>query len=171
MVVGVCRVSLWIEESQSLKDKRSVLRRIKDRVSQKFNCAIAEVGSLDELQDAELGFAVVSNERGFTQAMVQKILTFVDELGLGKVLDDEQDYVDYGDGALAGVSTEDYSHWEPEEPSPPGTASAKGRVIRPPSVVTEEDYPWDSPQGSEEKPAALRAQPPSPPTEADGGSR
>ena len=44
MVVGVCRISLMIEESQSLKDKRSVLRRIKDRVQQKYNCAITKVG-------------------------------------------------------------------------------------------------------------------------------
>ena len=44
MVVGVCRVTLMVPESHSLKEKRMVLRRIKDRVANKFNCAIAEVG-------------------------------------------------------------------------------------------------------------------------------
>src|SRR5215510_10055269 len=97
MVVGVCRVSLLLEESQSLKDKRSVLRRIKDRVAQKWNCAIAEVGDADVWQSAQLGFAVVSNERGYTQSVVQKILAFIDDLGIGKVVDDEQDYIDYGE--------------------------------------------------------------------------
>ena len=110
MVVGVCLVSLMIEESQSLKDRRSVLRRIKDRVAQKYNCAIAEVGDLDEWQSAELGFSVVSNEYGFTQSMVQKILTFIEDLAVAKVIDDEQDFITYGD-EVGGEP----SHWEPEK--------------------------------------------------------
>ncbi len=147
MVVGVCRVSLLIEESQSLKDKRSVLRRIKDRVTQKFNCAIAEVGDPDSWQAAQLGFAVVSNERGFTQSMVQKILTFIDDLAMGKLIDDEQDYIDYGEGALEGSSVGDYPHWETDEPSPP----KPGPILVRPKAPTlpadnREAYPWDSPQ-------------------------
>ena len=111
MVVGVCRVTLMISESHSLKEKRMVLRRIKDRVANKFNCAIAEVGDADNWQSAELGFAVVSNEHGFTQAMVQKILAFIEELAVAKVIDDEQDFVNYGDEDLEGG----VDHWEPEK--------------------------------------------------------
>jgi uncharacterized protein YlxP (DUF503 family) len=114
MVVGVCRVTLMISESHSLKEKRMVLRRIKDRVANKFNCAIAEVGNQDEWQSAELGFAVVSNELGFTQSMVQKILQFIEDLAVAKITDDEQDYVNYGDEDL-GDSSGDYKHWEPDE--------------------------------------------------------
>ncbi len=90
-----------------------VLRRIKDRVANKFNCAIAEVGDQDDWQSAELGFAVVSNEYGFTQSMVQKILAFIEDLAVAKVVDDEQDYVTYGDDV--GGET---AHWEPDEDSP-----------------------------------------------------
>src|ERR1700752_3490196 len=100
MVVGVCRVTLMVSESHSLKEKRMVLRRIKDRVSNKFNCAIAEVGDQDNWQSAQLGFAVVSNEHGFTQSMVQKILTFIEELAVAKIVDDEQDFVQNGDEDL-----------------------------------------------------------------------
>src|SRR4029079_18327138 len=120
MVVGVCRVTLMVPESHSLKEKRMVLRRIKDRVANKFNCAIAEVGDQDEWQSAELGFAVVSNELGFTQSMVQKILQFIEDLAVAKVTDDEQDYVQYGD--QVGGET---PHWEPEEPSPMPTSHAR----------------------------------------------
>src|SRR5947208_10351845 len=118
MVIGVCRVTLMVPESHSLKEKRMVLRRIKDRVANKFNCAIAEVGDQDVWQSAQLGFAVVSNERGFTQSMVQKILAFIDDLAVAKLTDDEQDYVDYGEEIMEGSSSGSYSHWEPEEPSP-----------------------------------------------------
>ncbi|HZS39011.1 MAG TPA: DUF503 domain-containing protein [Polyangia bacterium] len=114
MVVGVCRVTLMISESHSLKEKRMVLRRIKDRVANKFNCAIAEVGDADNWQSAELGFAVVSNEQGFTQAMVQKILQFIEHLAVAKITDDEQDYINYGDDEPF-ESEGGYKHWEPEE--------------------------------------------------------
>jgi uncharacterized protein YlxP (DUF503 family) len=110
VVVGVCRVTLAIDESHSLKEKRMVLRRIKDRTANKFNCAIAEVGDLDDWQSAEIGFAVVSNEYGFTQSMVQKILAFIEDLAVAKVVDDEQDYITYGD-EVGGEP----KHWEPEE--------------------------------------------------------
>src|SRR5207248_4368299 len=114
MVVGVCRVTLMVPESHSLKEKRMVLRRIKDRVANKFNCAIAEVGDADNWQSAELGFAVVSNEHGFTQAMVQKILQFIEDLSVAKVTGDEQDYLNYGDDEPF-ESEGGYKHWEPEK--------------------------------------------------------
>lgn len=163
MVVGVCRVSLMLEGSQSLKEKRSVLRKIKDRVLQKYNCAIAEVGDQDLWQSAQLGFAVLSNQRGFTQSMVQKILNFIDELAVAKLIDDEQDYIEYGEENMEGSSSGDYPHWEPEEPSPVhhgGGAMAaaidrsalrdrepdveEARKLRPPAPPeASSDYPWD----------------------------
>src|SRR5690242_2951512 len=106
MIVGVCRVTLMIDASHSLKEKRMVLRRIKDRVRQKWSCAIAEVGDQDAWQSAQLGFTVVSNEKGHAQAMVQKILAFIEALSVAKVADDEQDYLQYGEESIAsdGVS-------------------------------------------------------------------
>ena len=112
MVVGVCKVTLLIGESHSLKEKRMVLRRIKDRVRQKFNAAIAEVGDQDLWQSAEIGFAVVSNDRAFSQTMVQKILAFIEELSVAKISDDQQDYVDYGEQMETAGR---YDHWEPDD--------------------------------------------------------
>ncbi len=142
MVVGVCRISLQLEDSQSLRDKRSTLRRIKDRVNQKWNCAIAEVGDLEEWQSAQLGFAVVSSDRAFTRSMMQKILAFIDDLGLGKLMDDEQDIIDYGDGSVEGAGQDSYAHWEPDEPSPPKSQPA----LQHPRPLDTEAYPWDSPE-------------------------
>src|SRR5262245_30960019 len=112
MVVGVCRVTLMLPESHSLKEKRMVLRRIKDRVQNKFNVAIAEVGDQDAWQSAQLGFAVVSNELGFTQSVVQKVLGYIEDLAMAKVADDEQDYVHYGESM---ESAGNYAHWEPDQ--------------------------------------------------------
>src|SRR5262249_33926489 len=117
MIIGVCRVTLLVPESHSLKERRMVLRRIKDKVSHKFNVAIAEVGGeeyADSWQSAQLGFAVVSHQIGFTQAMVQKILDYIEALSVAKVMDDEQDFLNYGD-ERAG---EPLAHWEPDQDDP-----------------------------------------------------
>ena len=117
MVVGVCRITLMVPESHSLKEKRMVLRRIKDRVHQKFNAAIAEVGGEDAWQQAILGFAVVANERAFVESMVDKIVAFIDSLAVAKLTGDEKEILVYGDEGLPGE--EGYAHWEPDQSGPP----------------------------------------------------
>jgi len=112
VIVGICRLTLLAPDSHSLKEKRMVLRRIKDKTRLKFNVAIAEVGDQDAWQQMALGFAVVANERGFVQEMVEKIINYIDALGVAKLVSDEKDFVNYGDGEMTG---EDYKHWEPEK--------------------------------------------------------
>jgi uncharacterized protein YlxP (DUF503 family) len=122
MIVGVCRITLLVPGSHSLKERRMVLRRIKDRVRNTFNVAIAEVSEgdfKDSWQSAQLGFAVVANDKVFTQSVVQKVLGFIDGLGVAKLVDDEQDYIDYGSERVG----EPLGTWEPDgegHPAAPG---------------------------------------------------
>src|SRR3569623_104242 len=62
MYVGIAKISLVIGESHSLKQKRMVLRRIKDRVRERVGVIVNEVGEQDTWQRAELGCAVASSE-------------------------------------------------------------------------------------------------------------
>lgn len=62
MIVGTLRVRLLVRESRSLKDKRQVVKSIKDRLHNGFNVSVAEVDALDHCQLAVLGLAMVSNE-------------------------------------------------------------------------------------------------------------
>jgi len=71
--VGIAKISLVIGESHSLKDKRMVLRRIKDRVRERLSVALNEVGEHDIWQRAELGCAVVSAERHKAQALLDAV--------------------------------------------------------------------------------------------------
>ncbi len=73
MFVGIAKISLVIGESHSLKDKRMVLRRIKDRVRERLSVALNEVGEHDIWQRAELGCAVVSAERHKAQALLDAV--------------------------------------------------------------------------------------------------
>jgi uncharacterized protein YlxP (DUF503 family) len=58
--VGLLSVELFIADAQSLKDKRMVLRGVKDRLK-KFNVAVAEIAHQDVWQRAGLGVVAISN--------------------------------------------------------------------------------------------------------------
>jgi uncharacterized protein YlxP (DUF503 family) len=62
MIVGTLQVRLLLREARTLKDKRQVIKSIKDRIHNHFNVSVAEVDELDNRQLAVLGIAMVSNE-------------------------------------------------------------------------------------------------------------
>jgi len=62
MFVGVLRLAFHVPHARSLKDKRSVVRRFRDRVRSRFDVSIAEVGDQDLLQRAVFGVSVVSGD-------------------------------------------------------------------------------------------------------------
>jgi uncharacterized protein YlxP (DUF503 family) len=62
--VGALKLDLQILGSRSLKEKRMVLRRIKDRVRERFGLVVAEVGAQELWQRAQLGLATASGDRG-----------------------------------------------------------------------------------------------------------
>jgi hypothetical protein len=70
----MAKISLIIDQSHSLKEKRTVLRRIKDRVRERLQVNLNEVGELDNWQRAELGCAVVSADRGKALELIDDIV-------------------------------------------------------------------------------------------------
>jgi uncharacterized protein YlxP (DUF503 family) len=85
MVVGVLKLSLLIPENHSLKGKRGVLKRIEARVSNQFNISVTECGDQDLWQSAILGFGIVGSSQPIVQATLQKVVDFVDAMGLAEV--------------------------------------------------------------------------------------
>jgi len=73
-IVGLCTVELFIPGSQSLKDKRQVLHSVRDRLREKFNLSVAEVGEQDLWQKAVLGLACVANETRYVQQVLEQAL-------------------------------------------------------------------------------------------------
>ncbi len=98
MTVGLARVTLFLPEVHSLKEKRMILRRIKDRAQQKFNLAIAEVGENDLWQRALLGVAVIGSGRRFIESALDEVVRFI--RGEAEVTNVEREIQTYGD-ALA----------------------------------------------------------------------
>ena len=62
MHVGVLRLTFHLPAARSLKEKRSSVRRFRDRVRSRFDVSIAEVGAQDLLQRAVFGVCVVSSD-------------------------------------------------------------------------------------------------------------
>ena len=77
MDVGLCTVELFMAGSQSLKDKRQVLRSLKDRLRGKFNLSIAEVDGQDLWQRAVLGMACVANDGGHVNQVLDQALNTI----------------------------------------------------------------------------------------------
>lgn len=96
MVVGACRITLAIPGNDSLKGKRSVVRPLLDRVRARFNVAAAEVATMDLVQSATIGFAVVSNDRSHAQSMIDTIASFVENQGRAIVTGRETEIVSLG---------------------------------------------------------------------------
>ena len=77
MRVGLVTARIGIPAARSLKDKRSVLRGLKDRVRQRINVSVAEVGDQDLWQVAELGFATVAATSERVQERISEIDRFL----------------------------------------------------------------------------------------------
>ena len=77
--LGVLSVSIHISGAQSLKEKRFVLRSLKDKIRNKFNISVAELDGQDKWQVATLGFAMISNDARYVDSCLANILSFVDQ--------------------------------------------------------------------------------------------
>jgi uncharacterized protein len=95
MTVGIARLTLFIPDSHSLKEKRMVLRRVKDRTRGKFNVAIAEVEDNDMWQRAVLGLAVVGNDGRFVESALDEVIRFVQ--GQADVTNTEREIQSFSD--------------------------------------------------------------------------
>lgn len=76
MIIGIATWELHLNGCRSLKEKRRVLKSLKDRLHDRFNVSVAETNHHDRWQRAELSCCVISNERRHAES----VLTSADEL-------------------------------------------------------------------------------------------
>jgi len=71
---------LRISYAQSLKDKRRVIKGLKDRLSSRFNISIAELGELDNWKQSVLGVTMIANDKKYLDGQASKIETIILEV-------------------------------------------------------------------------------------------
>ena len=89
MVVGVLQIEIAIPDAFSLKDKRRVVKSLKDRIAHGHNVSVAEVAALDEHRRAIVAIAMVSNDKRYVEGALSKLVDYV-RLDPGAVLQDYQ---------------------------------------------------------------------------------
>ena len=87
MFVGIVRIELHLPGAVSLKDKRAIVRGLKDRIRQRVRAAVAEVDHQDLWQRSALGVAVVSGERGQIGELLQSVRQIADGTPGAEVID------------------------------------------------------------------------------------
>ncbi|HDS09731.1 MAG TPA: DUF503 domain-containing protein [Firmicutes bacterium] len=82
MFVGLMEIKLRINvQVSSLKDKRRIVKGLKDRLRNSFNLSVSETDTLDSFYTAELGFSTVSNDKKMIDGILSKALHSIEKTG------------------------------------------------------------------------------------------
>ena len=92
MTVALLSVELYLPMSQSLKDKRQVLRRLKDRLAA-FNVAVAEVDHHDLWQRSALAVVTVATSDEMVEKTLRSVMNEIERLEPGLVTQKQVDYL------------------------------------------------------------------------------
>lgn len=103
VIVGAALVEIHVHGSRSLKEKRGVVRSISQRVRNRFNLSVAEVGGQGTWQRAQIGLAAAGSDARTVRGVLERCVDFVCDLHLADVTGSE-------------IQLVDLEHEEPEEP-------------------------------------------------------
>ena len=93
MVVGFGKITLRLHDCRSLKGKRKVVKSMINQLQNNFNISVAEVGSNDIHQRAEIGFALAGNSRSMINSKIDKIFNLADDLRLADIINTEMEII------------------------------------------------------------------------------
>ena len=78
MIIASCLLDLHLPESHSLKEKRSVIKSLKDTLRNQFNISITEIDHQDLWQRAILGVALIAPDTRFANQVLSKVVKAVE---------------------------------------------------------------------------------------------
>ena len=87
MVIGVRSWELHLPGAHSLKDKRSVIKSLKDRMHNEYNVSVAETGRQDAWQSAEITACLVAVDRRHVESVLSSLDRFVESNPLCRAVD------------------------------------------------------------------------------------
>ena len=97
MVVGVLRIDLRLYEVQSLKQKRSLVSRILNRIRSRYPVSAAEAGCLDLLQRSLLGVSMTAGSEAQIDSIFHKLEEDIYQSGMAELINSDVEYFHYGD--------------------------------------------------------------------------
>lgn len=95
MILGICKLELFLPEVHSLKEKRQIIRKILGKTKERFDLSISEVDHQELWQRAGIGFAVVGSERALMTSLVDEIIRSIESLDVAPITDRTIDVMDF----------------------------------------------------------------------------
>jgi len=78
MIVSMIQIIFEIPDAGSLKEKRRIVRSVKDKLQRRFHLSAAEVDLQDSITFAQIGGALVSNSKAFGESVLQKAFAMIE---------------------------------------------------------------------------------------------
>jgi uncharacterized protein YlxP (DUF503 family) len=79
MIVSMIQLIFEIPDAESIKDKRRIIRSVKEKLHRRYHMSAAEVDLLDSLSFGHIGGALVSNSRIFGESVMQKAFEMIEK--------------------------------------------------------------------------------------------
>jgi len=93
MTIGILKLSLFIHDSNSLKEKRMVLHSLKAKIRNKFNVAITQIGDEDKWQKTTLAIVGVEKDRRNMNSVLSEIINFVENFNSTELINHEMEMI------------------------------------------------------------------------------
>lgn len=78
MMISAAKLTFRIQQSHSLKDKRMIVRSVKDKTRKRYNVSLVEVDSLDDYQRITLGISIVAQDYFHATQSRDRIVRFIE---------------------------------------------------------------------------------------------
>ncbi len=96
MVIGVLSIDLSIPFHETIKERRNVLRSIKDMVRKKFNVSISEITETEDVTPrAKIAVAAVSGDSGYLQSILSNVFNLIESFHPEKIVSYKTDFLMY----------------------------------------------------------------------------
>ena len=87
MKVGICRITFFLHGVTSLKEKRSIVKKIIERTKNCFNMSVSETDFNDLWQKSEVGIAMIGNDSSYINSKLDKAVEFIESMGIAEIND------------------------------------------------------------------------------------
>ncbi len=93
MVIGVVTWELHLSGCRSLKDKRRIVKSLKDRLHRQYNVSVAETDHQDTWQRSQLVCCVVANDRRHAESVLSSADHLIESEGSARVIDSTSSFL------------------------------------------------------------------------------
>jgi len=92
VAIGILKIDLYFPGVKSLKNKRQILKSLKDRIGNKFNVSVAEMDAHDKWQRGILGVVTINISKGHIEGLLNSVIQFIEANHYCQILDHQIEF-------------------------------------------------------------------------------